>query len=76
VTSQLNLVSVGMGIALMPTGRGFHYPAGVTIVPLDNVSYSTSFIFGWVKGKRTPALDRMIDIVQGLAHKQLPAKAA
>jgi DNA-binding transcriptional LysR family regulator len=76
VTSQLNLVSVGMGIALMPTGRGFHYPAGVTIVPMENVSYSTSFIFGWVKGKRTPALDRMIDIVQGLARKQPAAKAA
>lgn len=75
VTSQLNLVSVGMGISLMPTGRGFHYPLGVTVLPLENVNYSTSFIFGWVKGKKTPALERMIDIVQGLAQKQA-AKAA
>lgn len=76
VTSQLNLVSVGMGIALMPTGRDFIYPASVRVVPLDNVSYSTSFIFGWVKGKRTPALDRMIEIVQALAHEKQPVKAA
>jgi DNA-binding transcriptional LysR family regulator len=70
VTSQLNLISVGMGIALMPTGRDFLYPASVTVVPLENVSYSTSFIFGWVKGRRSPALDHMIDIVQALAQKQ------
>jgi len=70
VTSQLNLVSVGMGIALMPTSRHFLYPASVTVVPLENVSYSTAFIFGWVKGKRTPTLDRMIDIVEALANKQ------
>lgn len=61
-------------IALMPTGRDFLYPASVSVVPLANVSYSTSFIFGWVKGKRTPALDRMIEIVQGLAHQRSPAK--
>jgi DNA-binding transcriptional LysR family regulator len=76
VTSQLNLVSVGMGIALMPTGSGFHYPSGVTVLPLERVSYSTSFVFGWVKGKRTPALDRMIDIVQVLAQKKQQAVKA
>lgn len=70
VTSQLNLVSVGMGIALMPTGRDFIYPASVTVVPLESVTYATSFVFGWVKGKRTPTLDRMIEIVQALAHQK------
>ena len=75
VTSQLNLVSVGMGIALMPTGRHFLYPASVTVVPLEDVVYSTAFIFGWVKGKRTPTLDRMIEIVEALSNKQ-SAKAA
>jgi DNA-binding transcriptional LysR family regulator len=76
VTSQLNLISVGMGIALMPTGRDFLYPTSVSVVPLENVSYSTSFIFGWVKGKRSPALDRMIDIVQALAHEKPSVEAA
>jgi len=76
VTSQLNLISVGMGIALMPTGRDFLYPASVSVIPLENVNYSTSFIFGWVKGRRSPALDHMIEIVQTLAAKQEPASAA
>ncbi len=75
VTSQLNLISVGMGIALMPTGRDFLYPASVSVVPLENVTYSTSFIFGWVKGRRSPALDHMIAIVQSLADKPRPEKA-
>jgi DNA-binding transcriptional LysR family regulator len=76
VTSQLNLISVGMGIALMPTGRDFVYPASVSVIPLENVSYSTSFIFGWVKGRRSPALDHMIEIVQTLAAKPESSRAA
>lgn len=76
VTSQLNLISVGMGIALLPTGAEFAYPATVVVVPLADVDYSTSFIFGWVKGRRTPALDRMIEIVQALAQRKRPARAA
>lgn len=76
VTSQLNLISVGMGIALMPTGRDFVYPESVSVIPLENVSYSTAFILGWVKGSRTPALDHMIEIVQTLADKPRPAKLA
>lgn len=76
VTSQLNLISVGMGIALMPTGRDFIYPSSVSVIPLEDVSYSTSFIFGWVKGKRSPALDRMIDIVQALSESKQLAHAA
>jgi DNA-binding transcriptional LysR family regulator len=69
VTSQLNLISVGMGIALMPIGRDFLYPSTVSVVPLENVSYSTSFIFGWLKGRRTPALDHMIEIIETFAEK-------
>src|SRR5690606_17704838 len=66
VTSQLNLIAAGMGIALVPISEGLAYPVGLAVLPLPNVSYSTSFIFGWVKGRRTPTLDRMIEIVQSL----------
>lgn len=74
VTSQLNFVSVGMGVALMPSGSDFVYPSGIAVVPIEDVSYSTSFVFGWVKGNRTPTLDRMIEIVQALAlhHRPTP----
>jgi DNA-binding transcriptional LysR family regulator len=67
ITSQLNLIAFGMGIGLVVTGKGFTYPKDLTIVPLENVNYPVSFIFGWVKGERDPILDRMIDIVKALA---------
>jgi DNA-binding transcriptional LysR family regulator len=70
VTSQLNLVSVGMGIALVPVGKNFLYPSSLAVLPLDDVSFSTSFILGWVKGRKTPTLEHMIEIVQKLAAEQ------
>ncbi|VTU45310.1 Hca operon transcriptional activator (plasmid) [Variovorax sp. SRS16] len=76
VTSQLNLITVGMGIALMPTGRDFLYPSSVSVIPLEHVSYSTSFVLGWVKGMRSAALDHMIEIVRTLANKPRQAKGA
>ena len=33
--SQLNLISVGMGIGLVVFGKHFAYPPGVTVVPLE-----------------------------------------
>ena len=68
--SQLNLISVGMGLGLLVLGKNFTYPKGVTVLPLNDVDYSTSFVFGWIKGHRDPALDRMIDIVKSLSKQQ------
>jgi len=67
VASQLNLVSVGMGIGFAVTGKHFVYPSNLCIIPVADVDYPTSFIFGWVKGQRDPSLDRMIEIVSELA---------
>ncbi|MEJ8851180.1 LysR substrate-binding domain-containing protein [Variovorax rhizosphaerae] len=67
VASQLNLVSVGIGIGLAVMGRGFSYPPSLAIIPLQDVDYVTNFVFGWVKGKRDPVLDRMIGVVEELA---------
>ncbi len=67
IAAQLNLISVGMGIGLAVMGKGFTYPSNLAFVPLENLHYPTSFIFGWVKGERDPLLDRMIEIVKELA---------
>ena len=67
VTTQLNLVSVAMGIGLIPTGRHFTYPPSLAVVPLEDVNYPTTFLFGWIKGQKDPAVDRMIEIVQALS---------
>lgn len=70
VSSQLNLISVGMGIGLAVTGKNFIYPSSLAVVPLDEVSYQTTFAFGWVKGACDPVLERMIDIVKEQAAKR------
>lgn len=69
IAAQINLVSVGMGVGLVVMGAGFEYPHSLAVVPLDEVSYATSFVFGWVRGERDPALDRMIEIVKALARE-------
>lgn len=69
VSSQLNLVSVGMGIGLVVIGKDFTYPGSLVVVPLADVNYQTSFVFGWLKGPTDPALDRMIEIVKALAKE-------
>ena len=56
-----------MGIGLIPTGRNFIYPANLSVKPLDDVNYTTTFIFGWVKGQKDPAVDRMIEIIKALS---------
>ena len=68
--SQLNLISVGMGIGLVASGKHFAYPPGVIVLPLHDVDYVTNFVFGWIKGQRDPVLDHMIDIVKALAKQQ------
>lgn len=67
VTTQLDLVSVAMGIGLITTGRNFTYPPSLCVVPLEGVDYPTTFIFGWIKGKKEPTVDRMIEIIKSLS---------
>lgn len=67
IASQLNLVSAGMGIGLVVTGKHLSYPTNLAVVPLSEISYSTSFVFGWIKGQRSPALDHMLEIVKELS---------
>ncbi|HSW16498.1 MAG TPA: LysR family transcriptional regulator [Ramlibacter sp.] len=67
ISSQLNLVSVGIGIGLTVSGKDFIYPSGLSIVPLSDVSYTTTFVLGWLKGRTEPVLDRLVAIVKELS---------
>jgi len=67
ISTQVNLISVGMGIGLVVTGRDFTYPSNLSVIPLTDVNYPTTFILGWVKGEKSPTLDRMIEIIKALA---------
>jgi DNA-binding transcriptional LysR family regulator len=67
IASQLNLVSVGMGIGLTVIGKDFSYPASLAVVPLSDVNYTTTFVLCWIKGRTEPVLDRLIGIVKSLS---------
>lgn len=64
ISSQLNLISVGMGVGLVVTGKNFSYPPSLSVIPLSDVNYPTTFVIGWVKGEKSPTLDKMIDIIK------------
>ena len=68
-TILLNLISVGLGIGLIVKGHGFAYPANLSVIPITRVQYTTTFLLGWVKGRKDPALDRMIEIIEALQHQ-------
>jgi len=66
ISTQVNLISVGMGIGLVVTGKDFTYPPTMSVIPLADVNFPTTFVLGWVKGEKSPALDRMIEIIKQL----------
>jgi len=65
--TQLNLVAVGLGIGLTVAGPAFDFPAAVSVVPLNDVRYPTTFALGWLKGASTPALGRLRAVVREMA---------
>jgi DNA-binding transcriptional LysR family regulator len=67
ISTQLNLISVGMGIGLVVVGKDFNYPGQLSVIPLADVKYTSSFVFAWVKGQKDPAIDRMLDIIKTLS---------
>jgi DNA-binding transcriptional LysR family regulator len=67
VSTQFNLISVGMGIGLTVTGPGFAYPSNLRVVPLEDVTEPATFVLGWIKHRMAPALVQMIEIINALA---------
>jgi DNA-binding transcriptional LysR family regulator len=67
-SSLLNLISVGLGVGMVVISKGFAYPSNLCVIPLEDVQYPTTFVLGWVKGQKEPALERLLEIVKSLAH--------
>ena len=67
ISSMLNLVSVDMGVGLCVIGKHFDYPPQLRVVPLRRVDYSTRFAVGWLKGRREPLVDALLDVVKRIA---------
>lgn len=70
IATQINLISVGMGIGLVVTMPGLRYPANIKVVPLRNVNYATKFQLMWMKKRRVePVLEQFIGAVEQLAAR-------
>ncbi|AHG64090.1 LysR family transcriptional regulator [Advenella mimigardefordensis] len=67
IASQLNLISVGLGIGLSVIGPHFTYPHNLSVIKLSDLNYETSFQIGWRNDQVEPALAQFIDIVKKLS---------
>jgi DNA-binding transcriptional LysR family regulator len=70
IATQINLISVGIGIGLVVSAPRLQYPSSVTVVPLRNIDYSSEFTLVWRRGQIEPCLQNFIDVVRGLARSQ------
>ena len=66
ITTLLNLVSVGVGIGLVVTGKGFSFPNNLSVLHIEDVSFPSTFSLCWVHGRMEPTLARFIDVVRAL----------
>lgn len=69
ISSMLNLISVGMGIGLCVIGGHLSYPTQLRVVPLRQLNYATSFALGWLKGRRDPLVDALLESVKASAKR-------
>jgi len=66
ITTLLNLVSVGVGIGLVVTGKGFSFPSNLSVLQIEDVSFPSTFALCWIHGRMEPTLARFIDVVRAL----------
>jgi DNA-binding transcriptional LysR family regulator len=72
VVTQLNLVSVGMGVGIVVALPGVSYPTNIKVVPLRGLNYATTFQLMWSKQQRMePVLLQFINVVQQLAKQRI-----
>jgi DNA-binding transcriptional LysR family regulator len=67
ISTLLNLVAVNLGVALIVMGRNFTYPPPLHVVPVRGVGYSTRFSLGWLKDRRDPLIDALLQTVKEAA---------
>ncbi|WP_028716223.1 LysR substrate-binding domain-containing protein [Paracoccus sp. J39] len=69
IATQLNLISVGLGIGLIGSSPELKYPDGVKVVPLSDVDYPSRFMLIWKRGEIEPILQNFIKIVRQIVQK-------
>lgn len=69
IATQLNLISVGLGIGLIGSSPELKYPNGIKVVPLSDVDYPSRFMLIWKRGEIEPILQNFIKIVRQIARQ-------
>lgn len=69
IATQLNLISVGLGIGLVLGSPHLNYPDGIKVVPLTDVDYSSTFMLVWKRGEIEPILQNFIQIVREIVRQ-------
>lgn len=67
IATQINLISVGMGIGLVVSSPGLRWPPTVRVTPLNPNGHVSQFNLAWRPGAVEPLLEHFIGIVRDLA---------
>ncbi|MGI9435824.1 MAG: LysR family transcriptional regulator [Geminicoccaceae bacterium] len=67
----LGLVRAGLGVAFQPRSAEHHLPKGVVLLPINDLSLTTSLDLAWRTANPSPALRYFTDIV-GEAVSKMP----
>ena len=67
ISTQINLISVGMGVGLVVVSPRLQYPDDIHVIPLKGRGPISEFRLVWRKGAIEPILENFIAIVRTLA---------
>lgn len=76
IATQLNLISVGLGIGLVVSSPELKYPDGIRVIPVSDVDYSSRFMLIWKRGESEPILQNFIKIVRQIVKQSDPVSSA
>lgn len=69
IATQINLISVGIGVGLVVLSPGVRYPKDISVVPLRNIDYTSQFKLIWKGTDQEPILQNFIGIIEDLSGK-------
>lgn len=70
ISTQINLISVGMGVGVVVMSPSLRFPDDIQVVPLHDISYQSQFRLIWRQDATEPILQNFIEIVRGLVNSR------
>lgn len=71
IATQINLISVGMGVGLVVTSPNLRYGDDIRVIPLRGVPVVSEFRLVWRPGDAEPIQMNFVEIVQNLAAQAM-----